>query len=326
MLNDVFVKQARLLLRVLPHVMTQKEFALKGGTAINLFVRQMPRLSVDIDLVYVPMEGRETSLDTIHSCLTNAARKIKLFVDGTRVIPRKDDKNRMVSFVVRTSDALVKVEPNLVIRGAVFPCEKREVTLRTEEALGVEQYMKVQTLSFADLYGGKICAALDRHHPRDLFDIKVLLDHEGLSKPIRQAFLVYLVSHNRPMSELLDPAPIPLKEFQSVFKNDLWGMVNSLAPYEDSDGDLQAEHTGDTSPRSLLRARETLLGWLHENITKDEKNFLVSFKNGSPQWELLGVPGVEKLPAPQWKLRNISKMSPEKRIQAFRKLKRVLKI
>jgi hypothetical protein len=60
MASEVFEAQVALLVRVLPHVATETCFALKGGTAINLFVRDLPRLSVDIDLVYLPIENRET--------------------------------------------------------------------------------------------------------------------------------------------------------------------------------------------------------------------------------------------------------------------------
>lgn len=57
--------QVALLLTVLPEVAKQKCFALHGGTAINLFIRDMPRLSVDIDLTYIPIEDKETSMNTI---------------------------------------------------------------------------------------------------------------------------------------------------------------------------------------------------------------------------------------------------------------------
>ena len=71
---DRYVAQVRLLLGVLPDIATETEFALKGGTAINLFYRNMPRLSVDIDLVYLPVADRQPSLeeidDTFHRIAT----------------------------------------------------------------------------------------------------------------------------------------------------------------------------------------------------------------------------------------------------------------
>lgn len=56
--NSPYYKQVALLVRALPYVSEEKVFALKGGTAINLFVQAFPRLSVDIDLAYLPMEPR----------------------------------------------------------------------------------------------------------------------------------------------------------------------------------------------------------------------------------------------------------------------------
>ena len=62
-----YIEQVRLLVAVLPSVAKQKCFALKGGTATNLFVRNLPRLSVDIDLAYLPVEDRDASLAAIES-------------------------------------------------------------------------------------------------------------------------------------------------------------------------------------------------------------------------------------------------------------------
>ena len=60
---DRYVAQVRLLLSVLPDIAREPVFALKGGTAINLFYRDMPRLSVDIDLTYLPVADRQSSLE-----------------------------------------------------------------------------------------------------------------------------------------------------------------------------------------------------------------------------------------------------------------------
>jgi hypothetical protein len=83
--NEVFQAQIALLVRVLPYVAAETCFALKGGTAINLFVRDLPRLSVDIDLVYVPIQDRETSLREIWSALARIAQAIRKSVPGSIV-------------------------------------------------------------------------------------------------------------------------------------------------------------------------------------------------------------------------------------------------
>ena len=60
--REHYVNQVRLLLGVLPEIAAEEVFALKGGTAINLFYRDMPRLSVDVDLTYLPTVDRDTAL------------------------------------------------------------------------------------------------------------------------------------------------------------------------------------------------------------------------------------------------------------------------
>ncbi len=67
---EIYKRQVALLLDILPEVAKETCFALHGGTAINLFIRDMPRLSVDIDLTYLPLESREASLKNISDALS----------------------------------------------------------------------------------------------------------------------------------------------------------------------------------------------------------------------------------------------------------------
>jgi len=306
MADNPFKRQAQFLLRLLPHVMTQKDFALKGGTAINLFVRDMPRLSVDIDLTYVPVEKRDVSLRKISEGLEAMAVKIQKFVPDVRRIGRKTEAGQSTVLLVEGRDGVIKIEPNRVIRGVAFPVERRELSLRAEAELGVGTYVRAQILSIPDLYGGKICAALDRQHPRDLFDIKILLENEGLTSDIRKAFIVYLISHDRPMNELLAPR---LKDLRRIYEAEFVGMPLKSVSLEE-----------------LIRARETLIETINKDLTRDERLFLVSFKQGEPQWDLLGLKGVENLPAVKWKLTNIERMDKQKHQQALTKLKSVLDV
>jgi hypothetical protein len=69
--------QVKLLLDILPMVARHQAFALKGGTAINFFVRDVPRLSVDIDLTYLPVGEREKSLTAIHNSLIQLSQDIQ---------------------------------------------------------------------------------------------------------------------------------------------------------------------------------------------------------------------------------------------------------
>jgi predicted nucleotidyltransferase component of viral defense system len=189
--NSPYFKQVELMLQTIPHVAAETGFALKGGTAINLFVRDMPRLSVDIDLTYLPVEeARETALNKISEALRRIAVALKKTMPGVKIQESQGQKPlRITKLVVATGQTRTKIEPNEVIRGAVFPPEERELTQRAEHMF--ERSVTAWVLSIPDLYGGKICAALDRQHPRDLFDVKVLLEQGGITEELRKAFVVY---------------------------------------------------------------------------------------------------------------------------------------
>jgi predicted nucleotidyltransferase component of viral defense system len=302
--DSPFFKQAELMLKTIPHVAAESCFALKGGTAINLFVRDMPRLSVDIDLAYLPVdEPRETALKKSSEALGRIGIAIKKTIMGTRVQEsRAREPERVIRLIVSTGPTRIKIEPNEVIRGSVFPSEERELSKRAEDLF--ELSVSARALSLADLYGGKLCAALDRQHPRDFFDVKILLDNEGITDDIRRAFVVYLASHDRPMHELLDPKR---KDVRRIYENEFAGMPIEEVAYKD-----------------LIAAREKLIEALKKDLTDDEKTFLVSIKAGEPNWSVMGLKGIENLPALQWKLLNIQKMSTKKRGELLVKLKRTL--
>ena len=301
MRKSPYFEQALLMLRVIPQVTAEECFALKGGTAINLFLRDMPRLSVDIDLAYLPPdEERDLALANISKALTRIAAAIKKAMPGIKIQESRAHGSKLINkLVVANESTRIKIEANEVIRGAVWAPVERALTNRAEETF--ELSVTSKSLSTADLYGGKICAALDRQHPRDLFDIKVLLEHEGITAEIRKAFVVYLASHDRPLSELLDPVR---KNIRQTYESEFAGMTVEDIRYED-----------------LVAARETLIETLLRDLTTAEKGFLVSLKEGQPKWDLLEVKGIEKLPAIQWKLMNIRKMKKEKHAAAIEKLK-----
>jgi len=301
-----YYKQAELMLKTIPHVAAERSFALKGGTAINLFVRDMPRLSVDIDLTYLPVgDARDAALRNMSAALDRIAGAIKKSIPGTRVQEtRAKNPDRITRITVAVGSTRIKIDPNAVIRGSVYPAGDRDLTRRAEDLF--ELSVTARTLSLADLYGGKLCAALDRQHPRDLFDVKLLLDNEGITDEIRKAFVVYLASHDRPMHELLDPKP---KNVRRIFENEFAGMTVDEVTYDE-----------------LIAARETLVATLTSTLTAGEKEFLLSLKAGQPKWDLIGIEGIAKLPAVQWKLMNIKKISAKKRKELLERLRRVLRI
>ena len=204
-MNDNFYyNQAKLLLNILPLINKFPDFALKGGTAINFFVRNLPRLSVDIDLTYLPIKERNQSLQEISQILEKLSQEIPRRIPNTRVtLKRTRDTNTIRTLIANQKGITVKIEPNLVMRGSVFPIEKKKLCEAAEVKFKLA--ITTNTLALADLYGSKICAALDRQHPRDLFDVHFLLKNEGITEEIRKAFIVYLISHPRPIVELLNP-------------------------------------------------------------------------------------------------------------------------
>jgi predicted nucleotidyltransferase component of viral defense system len=151
-----------LLLNVLPEVAKEKCFALHGGSAINLFVRDMPRLSVDIDLTYLPIEDRTISLMNIAEALERIKGIIERIIPGVRADHRKDAAKLQIA----ANKVDIKLEVNLVNRGALS--NPVEMTLCSKAQNDFEAFCVVPVVTFGQLFGSKIIAALDRQHPRDL--------------------------------------------------------------------------------------------------------------------------------------------------------------
>lgn len=296
-----YYKQFQLLMQVLPFVAGHDCFALKGGTAINLFVRNFPRLSVDIDLVYLPMKSRTEALDEIRSTLDAISNSIVGRLKGAEVIEAYKCKSDALRLIVARNGVQIKIELSPVLRGTVFKPKVMTVCEAVESEFG---FAEIAVVALPDLYAGKICAALDRQHPRDLFDVKWLLENEGLTDDLRKALLVYLSSHNRPMVELLRPQ---FKDITSLYEGEFASMADKDVPLTE-----------------LLEVRERLVMLIHKGLTANEKSFLLSFKNRQPNWGLLGLEGVSELPAIKWKQINLAKMADDKHKAAYQKLKRIL--
>lgn len=301
MMEAAYIRQVELLLDVLPEIAREKHFALKGGTAINLFCRNLPRLSVDIDLTYLPLEDRQTSLRKMSESLQSTARRISSLMPDVRTI-HKLGSSSVGKLLIERNGISIVVEPNEIMRGALYPAVERSLCFAAQDRF--MRAVKSQTLSLEELYAGKICAALDRQHPRDLFDIKLLLDEEGFSSKIRQAFVVYLAAHSRSMSDLLKPN---LKDIKKVFHESFMGLTDVSVRLEE-----------------LLHIRDALLSKIHADLTEEERQFLISIKSGKPRWELLPFEHLSKLPAIQWKLLNVGLMNKAKRETSIRKLRKIL--
>lgn len=300
--QDAYRQQVALLIRTIPFVAQEQCFALKGGTAINLFVRDLPRLSVDIDLTYLPVEDRASSLAAIDAAMVRIKKRIEGGIPGAAAAPsRSAGDNIITKLIVRSEGVQIKVEVTPVLRGTVYDPVVMSVVPSVEDTFG---FAEMQVVSFADLYAGKIVAALDRQHPRDLFDVRDLLASEGISDELRRAFLVYLISHNRPMAEVLAPTRKPLAE---EFERGFVGMTQENVELADLDA-----------------TREALVATMVGEMPDAHRQFLIGFKRGEPDWELLGIPEARHLPAVLWKQRNLEKMLPEKQQELIEDLEKVL--
>lgn len=295
-------RQVSLLMRVLPIVAQEQCFALKGGTAINLFIRDMPRLSVDIDLAYLPVKPRDESLLEIDAALKKISAKIEKTVRDTKVrLSLLQGTERAVKLLVNARDAQIKIEVTPVLRGTVFPQKTRTVSEKVQNEFG---FAEIAVVSFEDLYGGKLVAALDRQHPRDLYDVRLLLANEGITRDLFRAFLVYLISHDRPMSEIIAPT---IRNIKHDFEHGFAGMTVDTVTRED-----------------LESTRKDLVARIHSAFTDDDRELLLSIKRGSPRWDLLQIDGVEALPAVRWKLQNLKTLPEKKRAQLVEQLGKVL--
>jgi len=301
MFDPSYTDQARLVLRCLTQLEKRPCFALKGGTALNLFVHDLPRISVDIDLTYLPLRPRDESLDDISHEMQAFGLDISNHIPQISIREHRVGE-RIMKLTVMTAEASIKVEPNLVLRGTVYPPASRPVCGAAQRAF--EVFTRVMCLAEADLYGGKLCAALDRQHPRDLFDVKLLLEGDGITPEIRRAFVVYLASHNRPMNELLSPHHMDLSE---AFETQFVGMTEEVVALAD-----------------LVEIQHQLPERLVSQLDEDERTFLLSVKRGEPEWTRLGFGHLEKLPGLRWKLQNIRKMERTKHREALSRLERIL--
>lgn len=282
-MNQLYLHTARLLTQVAPLVFVDGTFALKGGTAINLFFRDMPRLSVDLDLVFPDHTlPREEALARVNEAIWQSAERLKARGFQTHApVPADAGETKLL---VRQAGIEVKVEVNFVMRGTVYPVRTMGMTPMARETLLAD--VEIPVVSLEDVYGGKLVAAMDRQHPRDLFDVMQLFAHEGITAGIRRAFVVYLASHNRPVHEVLFPA---MRDIVQEYERNFKGMT-----------------TEPVELGSLLAARERMVQELQDGLDADERRFLLSLVAGRPDWLALEIAHAEHLPGIRWKLHNLA--------------------
>lgn len=281
-----------LLVRTLPSVAKEPSFALKGGTAINLFYRDLPRLSVDIDLTFLPLLPRPETLTEIDAALDRVMATITSDVPDTTVKRMAGGGDGDTRVGVQQGRELVKIETSPVTRGTLHAPELRVVTDAVQEMFG---FVEMNVVAFEDLYGGKLVAAMDRQHPRDIFDVRLLYENEGLTDGLFRTFLAYVAQSNRPMHEIIRPRALPLDE---PYAKEFEGMARVPVSMAD-----------------LIETRERLFADVASRVDDASRGFLLSLHDGEPDFELIGLPCGADLPGVRWKvlnLQNLKRSNPDK--------------
>lgn len=304
MYNENYKNQFSLLLKTLPCIKNQDAFVIKGGTAINLFYRDFPRISVDIDLTYTIIESWSDTLINMNNALNSIETSIKDKIQDIKITKQlSKNKEHITKLMVNDGKSIIKIEPNHIFRGTIYESAKLNINDKVTQQFG-NFIDAIPIASFNDVYAGKICAALNRQHPRDLFDIKLLFENEGISEQLRKTFVLYLACDSRPINELLDPN---LLNISNLYENEFHDMASLFV-----------------SLPELLDVREKLISEINNTLSNEERLFLISVKKGEPDYTLLNINNIEHLPALKWKIANINKMDKTKHAIMLEKLQRIL--
>lgn len=291
-----YKKQVKLMLECLPVCLRDPIWVLKGGTAINFFYLDLPRLSIDIDLTFIPIKGRNDSLDEMLSSLLKIKKNIEEYFNNTSVqVTMSKDKKFISKLNVQRNGVSIKIESNPIMRGSVYETNILEPNTLIKNEFNFN--VPVKLLSYEDIFSGKICAALDRQHPRDFYDLINLRINDGITDKARKALIIYMLSSSRPINELLNPN---INKFEKTSLSNLQEMIFG-------NSSLTLNDLNDIRFKTIQIVNETLL--------PNEKEFIISFLKGIPQWYLLEMPNnkLEKLPSIQWKLYNLNKLKSSKR-------------
>lgn len=300
MLDSRYIEQVATLIEIIPLISADKRFAIKGGTAINLFLLNMPRLSVDIDLCYLPITPREQALSEISEFVKELSRKVASI--GFKTKEKKTSEGYESTIFVQSRTVEVKIEINLVVRGSVY--EPIMMSLMPAAEKMFKRSAEMLCLDVNDLFAGKICASLDRQHPRDFFDLHMFLKEYQYTRKLHETFIVYLLSSKRPISDLISPNFLNITD---TYDRQFYGMT-----------------TLEIDCQTLEQTRKIIFELTASSFTDQEKEFLLSFKSGEPNWDLFPIKNIQNFPSVKWKLYNIQRMEPKSRLKSLEKLERKL--
>lgn len=298
--HEIYKKQVALLIRIMPSIYRIEDFAVHGGSAINLFHKNMPRYSVDIDLTYIPIQDREESFSSIKEHLKSLKTYIEKSIPNIRVIP----KYNVLKLHCTLNGATVIIEVNGTKRGIIAPTEDIILCQKAQEEFSMSCIARI--VSFSELYGGKIAAALSRQHPRDLFDCKYM--EISLFDEVKKGFILNLLGSDKPIIESLQPNCI---NQSPALENQFQGMSIIEFTYKDYE-----------------QTRKNLIAIVNNSLTKTDKEFIISFEEGNPDWSKCVAGNLSNYPSVQWKLQNINKLktdNPQKHKQDIQTLKDFIK-
>lgn len=296
-MNEIYRRQVALLIRVMPLVFKIKDFAVHGGTAINLFHRNLNRYSVDIDITYIPIADREPSLKAINSHLAALKTSIEKAIPGIHVIHKQDVWKLQCS----KDGTTIKIEVNGTKRGLIGAVEKKQLCDKARNEFGMTCFANI--VSWPQLYGGKIAAALSRQHPRDLFDCREITEEDFAH--VKSGFILCLLGSDKPIVESLSPNPINQTE---ALDNQFEGMTDEPFSYDDYE-----------------MSRFNLIKVVNQGLDEADRNFLISFEEGTPDWDKCCAGNLNRYPSVRWKLQNIQtlkKKNPHKHKEGVNKLKK----
>lgn len=294
-MNNIYAQKVELLLRMIPIIAEDECFAIHGGTAINLFLKDLPRYSVDIDLTYVPLEDRATSLANIDKHLNTIAAKAKRAFKGMNIVPVPTTSKLLCEYRGRQ----IKIEVNQTKRGIIGgDVQMLPLCDKAQEEFGM--YCEARIVPTTLLYGGKVAAALSRQHPRDLFDIRYM---DVPMEKIKDGFVFCLLGSDRPLHEsfapnLLDQTDAMAKQFA--------GMTEMEFTYE-----------------QFEESRAELIKSVNALMTDADKRFLLEFESAEPVWEGSGYEMFFNYPSVQWKMLNLQKLKKQNPAKLYSEAKRL---
>ena len=274
--------------------MLAKHLVLKGGTAINLLVMPLPRLSVDIDLDFTENCDRPAML-RYRKAITEKLQAY-MYANGYRLAPSSKHPFSIDSWVCQYTNVIgnldnIKVEINYSMRCHLLPTEIKPIKLR-----GFEN-VNVRTLALVELYASKVKALLERGAARDLFDVHNMIRHQVIGEEqktmLRKGVVFYsAVGGNAKPTATYSLQPVERLQFKQI-RATLLPVLKKGIFYD------------------LESVKREVCGYLEDlmQLSDKEKLFIERFANNEYQPELLFedkeiVERVAKHPMALWKIQN----------------------